>query len=189
MSEQPAVWPRVRVVLRSLVTPVVLLVLLGGLIGAAWWGYKAVFAPFVGPPPTPCVTKAATALSSAEVATRVLNGGFTSGLAGKVGAALESKGFQVVRITNTEERVKKTVVVGRTVDAPEVKLVAGFFTEPELRADGRIDGTVDVLVGSEHQGMNMEAPVQIEVPGGEVCLRPSGSPSPSVPTPPASPAG
>lgn len=168
-------------VFRALVTPVTLLVLLGVLLYGAWWGYKSFTAEPPAPEPTPCVTHAAKVLKSTDVSVRVLNGGFTSGLAGKVSANLKAKGFKILRTGNTDERIKGTVIVGKDAASPEVKLLLGVFPKSEARPDGRVDGTVDVLVGSEFAGINDNAAKEIAVPGGTVCLPASPSPSPAAP--------
>lgn len=180
-------WEVTQRVLKALVTPVTLLALLAVLLYGAWWGYKSFTAEPPAPEPTPCVTQSATVLKSADVSVRVLNGGFTSGLAGKVSANLKAKGFKILRVGNTDERIKATVIVGKDAESPEVKLLTALFPKSEARPDGRVDGTVDVLVGSEFAGIDDKAPVEIAVPGGSVCLPASPSPSP-VPSPAPSPA-
>lgn len=166
-----------------IVTPITLLVLLGILGFGAWWGYREISKPLPGNVPTPCVTTPAKELTSSQVAVRVLNGGYTTGLGTKVGKALEVKGFKVLFTGNSKERIKKTVIVASTADAPEAKLVLGFFKDATIRPDARVDATVDVLVGSEYGDMNADAPTSIAVSSGSVCVpvmpSPSGSGSPA----------
>ncbi|HET9127865.1 MAG TPA: LytR C-terminal domain-containing protein [Propionibacteriaceae bacterium] len=167
--------------LRLFGTPITLLVLLGFLVYGAWWGYRNVMAPLPGSTPAPCVTQSVGKhLTSSQVSVRVLNGGNTVGLAGRVAAQLTSAGFKVISTGNTSDVVTSTVVVGATKDAPEVKLVLGFLKGAKATGDKRTDGTVDVLVGDGFSGFNPKASRQINVPGGTVCLPPkSASPSSS----------
>ena len=162
-------------------TPLTLLVLLAFLAYGAWWGYRNVMAPLPGSTPAPCVTQnVGKHLSSTDVSVRVLNGGTTVGLAARIGAQLTNSGFKVISAGNTSQVVTSTIVVGASTNAPEVKLVLGFFKGAKARADKRTDGTVDVLVGDGFGGFNAKASRQISVPGGTVCLPPSSaSPSPS----------
>lgn len=167
-------------------TPITLLALLGILVIGAWYGYKAVTAPAPTDPPVPCHSIGAGVLKSNQVTVTVLNGGTKRGLARDVAANLRNKGFVTRPSRNSEERVGQTIVKGARADAPEVMLVAAFFKQPKVVADNRIDGTVDVLVGNEYTGMNMDAPVQVNVPHG-ACVAatatPSASPAVSTPAP------
>ncbi len=173
--------------LRLFGTPITLLLLLGVLVYGAWWGYRNVTAPFAGNTPDPCVTQnVGKELKSGQVSVRVLNGGTQVGLAGRVGAELTGAGFKVTDVGNTSEIISSTVVVGASKNAPEVKLVLGFFKGATVRADQRTDGTVDVLVGDKYAGFNAKAARQISVPGGVVCLPAGASHSASASTSAAS---
>ena len=167
-------------------TPITLLLLLAFLAYGAWWGFRNVMAPVPGSTPAPCVTqKVGKNLSTSQVSVRVLNGGTTVGLAGRVSAQLTNVGFKVLSTGNTSDVVTSTVVVGASKDAPEVKLVLGFFKGAKVRADKRTDGTVDVMVGDNFGGFNAKAHRQISVPGGTACLpppSPSGTPSSAQPS-------
>ena len=69
------------------------------------------------------------------------------------------------------------MIVGGSSDEPPVQLVSGFFPGAEIWPDGRTDGTVDVLVGDAFDGFNDEAPTEIGVPGGTVCLPETSRPT------------
>ena len=176
-------------VFRLIATPVLLLALLGILIWGASWGWKNLTAPLPSPSPTPCVTKKATVITPDMVSVRVLNGGFTSGLAGKVSDALKKQGYNVLRAGNTDDRVKTTVVRGSADDEAMLKLVQSAFTNATIEYDDRVDGSVDVLVGTVYEGMTKNPLQQIETEGGVVCefVSPSPSPSQSSPAPSPSP--
>lgn len=172
--------------LRLILTPITLAVLCGILAFGAWWGYKQITAPLPGKAPTPCVTASAAELASSQVVVRVLNGGYTTGLGGKVSKELQTAGFVVLGSGNTQERVKKTVIVAASDKAPEALLVMGFFKDATIRADKdrAIDGRVDVLIGSEYGGINAEAPKTVKT-AGSACLAvlPTPSAAPTTQTP------
>lgn len=171
----PANRPPVTVgtVLRALRTPFTLVVLLCILGYAAWWGYQQVTAPLPPPQRTPCVQQPIEKgrLQSAQVTLRVFNGGAHRGLAGDVAASLRAKGFQVSSVSNTEEKVTKTVIVAESKDNPETKLVLGFFKGATVREDpARVDHSIDVLVGDPETGFTTKANSSIEVKAATVCL-------------------
>ncbi|MGO4957694.1 LytR C-terminal domain-containing protein [Luteococcus sp. Sow4_B9] len=163
---------------RLLGTPITLLVLLAVLILGARWGYRNVVAPAPPPPLVPCVEQSVgKALSTKQVTVKVYNGGSKGGLAGKVGAQLKAVGFQVAKTGNTEVEVNHTQIIGADVNNPEVKLVAGFFKDAKVKADGRADHTVEVLVGNPVTGFQPKAPRSIDIDGPTVCL-PEPTPTP-----------
>ncbi len=174
-------------IFRLVATPVLLLGLLAFLVWGASWGWRNLTAPLPTPEPTPCVTETVEVVTPANVHLRVYNGGFTSGLATRQAQRLEAAGFVVVRTGNTDERIKGTVIRGNKTDDPAVQLVASYFKDATVEYDERVDGTVDVLVGSEFAG-NGESPLpQVETSTGTVCVPPSPAPSDSVSPPQASP--
>ncbi len=161
-------------VLRILRTPVTLLVLLGILGYGAWWGYTAVRAPFPAAAPVKCVPQPVQGgkLRAGQVVVSVFNGGSKKGQAGDVGRSLRQHGFTVHRITNTAQKVDTTVVVGAGTADPEVLLVRRFFKKSSVRADQRVDHSVDVLVGDGYRGVSAQAKAAIKVQAGTVCLPP-----------------
>jgi hypothetical protein len=161
-------------------TPVTLLILFGVLLYGAWWGYSNIINPIPPLPPVPCVDQLVEKgeLKSNQVVVRVYNGGDRKGLAADVGRSLRGRGFRVTLTTNTVEKIKKTVIVGAGKDNPEVKFVKTFFKEAQVRADNRVDRTVDVLVGNKYGGFNKNAKTTYQVDTNTVCL-PSQSPSPT----------
>ena len=107
-------------------------------------------------------------LTPDKVTVRVLNGGETGGLAKLMAGFLRSHGFRVIYYNNTDERVPNTVVVGNSVDDPEVKLMLGFFTGSTAKGDGRADHVVDVIMGDKNT--QIENPVTSIPVTGPVCL-------------------
>ncbi len=173
---------------RILSTPVTLIILLALLIVGTVWGFKAVTAKVPTVPPPSCVPVPMTELTTGAVTVNVYNSGDIRGLASRVSKALETGGFIVNHVGNTEERALSVVVVGAAADNPEVQLVAAWFTNPEIQADNRPDHSVDVLLGNDYVeagGMTASPPASLQIPSGEVCL-PSPSPTPTpTPTDPA----
>lgn len=170
-------------------TPLTLLFLLAILFGAAKWSWRAINTPIPGPAPIPCVATNVPALTSEMVTVSVLNGSTERGRASGVAANLKVAGFTVAQTGNSEERITQTIIRGAKADNPEVLLVAGFFVEPRIEADGRTTGTVDVLIGPRPVGteadpwaaMKQDAPRQVPVASGTACV-------PAKPTPTTTPA-
>ncbi|WP_420176757.1 LytR C-terminal domain-containing protein [Luteococcus sp. OSA5] len=156
---------------RMLGTPITLLVLLALLIFGARWGYRNVVAPPPPPPLAPCVDQnVGDSLSTAQVTVQVFNGGNKSGLATKVGNQLKAVGFVVEETGNTEVEVNHTQIIGADVNNPEVKLVAGFFKDAKVSADGRADHSVEVRVGNPSTGFQPKAPRSLALDDPTVCL-------------------
>lgn len=156
---------------RAIRTPLSLLVLLGILGFGGWWGYNNVMKAPPPPPPTPCTSQDVDgSLRASQVAIRVFNGGAATGKAGEVSRVLVGKGFAVRATTNTDERVKQTTIVGKSKNDPAVKLVQSFFKKTSVREDKRVDGTVDVIVGSAYAGMNTNAKTSIKIKGKTACI-------------------
>ncbi len=162
---------------RLIATPVLLLALLGFLVWGASWGWKNLTAPLPSESPTPCVTKKAAVITPGMVTVRVRNGGFTSGLATRVAGHLRSHGYKVLSVGNTEDRVKTTIVRGNADDEAMLTLLQSEFRGAVIEHDERVDGTVDVLVGTAYEGVNPKFKRQVETKGGVVCEFVSPSPS------------
>jgi hypothetical protein len=169
-------------IFRIVRTPITLLILLGVLLYGAWWGYRNIIQPVPKIPPPPCVEQTVTKgqLQASQVTVKVYNGGDRRGLAGDVGRSLRRKGFKVTLMTNTVEKIQKTVIVGADAKNPEVAFVKSFFKDAVVRADKRTDGSVDVLVGNKYGGFNKDAKATYAVKAKTVCL-PSQTPSPTPP--------
>lgn len=159
---------------RNVRTPLTLLVLILGLAFAAQWGWQHVVAPLPEKAAPSCIPQQASTLETGQISIRVFNGSTKRGLARQVSDLLADRGFNVIEVGNVEQTVTGTVVVGGAEHNPEVLLTAQNLAKSTARGDGRSDGTVDVLVGSEYHGIVPSAPTSIEVPGDQVCL-----PSPS----------
>ena len=178
----------VRQIVRVLKTPVTLLLLLAFVGYGAVWGYEHATAPRPQRQPTPCVMiNVGDELTPRFVQVRVLNGGTKGGLAKNTATFLRAYDFRVIKVNNTEERLDNTVIVGNSVDDPEVLLLMGFFKDATARADGRADHVVDVLLGTNSSRVTNPKVTSVKV-DGPVCLpadtklptpTPTPSPSPS----------
>jgi len=168
-------------VFRALRTPLTLIALLAVLCYGAWWGYTNVLKPVPAAAPEACVNQRVPQgkLRSSQVVVSVFNGGTKKGLAGDVGRMMRERGFKVQRTTNTNEKVKDTVIVGAAAKNPEVRLVKAFFKDARVRADKRPDRTVDVLVGNDYAGFNKKAATSLAVKSKTVCLPPGASEDPT----------
>ncbi|MFT4217486.1 MAG: LytR C-terminal domain-containing protein [Micropruina sp.] len=167
-------------------TPLTMLVLLAVVVGGGIWGYQNATAQIPPRPADPCVmTNVGTTLTPDRVVLRVLNAGLQGGLAKRVSVAMRSYGFNILKVNNTDQRLADTVIVGNAADAPEVRLVAGFFKKVTTRGDGRVDHVVDILLGDDYAGRVTKPKLSVPVTS-PVCLAvvpgTSASPSP-VPSP------
>lgn len=169
--------------LRLIATPVILLALLGVLIWGSFWGWRELTAPFPTPSPTPCVTRPLETLKPKNIRVNVMNGGFTTGLATREANRLKEAGFQVLKTTNTEESIRGTVIRGNKSQNPEMlAMTASYFKDATIEDDGRVNGTIDVLLGTDFQGEGAKPKKKMKVESGEVCVpapEPSVSPTPS----------
>jgi len=167
MSARPPAWR----------TGLLLLLMVGFLAAAGWYGLKALIAPIV---PAPlCTPQTVTGtLTSDQVTVNVYNGGTTRGLAASLQTKLKGVGFNVPTAANAPDPVTETTIIGATADAPEVKLVAGFFPDSVTKGDGRADHTVDVMVGDTFGKFDNKAPKQVDIQTAVVCS-PTATPTPS----------
>ncbi|MDO5084251.1 MAG: LytR C-terminal domain-containing protein [Arachnia propionica] len=175
-------------IFRLIATPFLLLGLLALLVWGAFWGWRNLTAPLPEPEPTPCVTHTTDLLTPNQVTVRVINGGQTVGLANRIGEALIEAGFRVDKISNTEERIDKVVIIrSGSNNADAATLVGSHFNDAVIENDARIDGTVDILVGNNFPGQAASPLTEVPVSSGTICLAPSPSPTdlPSGPAPEA----
>lgn len=160
---------------QTLRTPVILLALVALVVLGALWGWQQVIKPPAVTLPDDCVVQPVTdgQLRSDQVTVEVHNSGSRRGLAGEVGTLLEQKAFVVGEVGNAEEiRATDVVVVGADAEAPEVRLVASQFANPEVRAEpGRLaDHRVVVVLGDEFSGMQADAAATVAVEAETICL-------------------
>lgn len=162
----------VRRVISVLKTPVTLVLLVLMVLFAARWAYDAVTAPIPKRPAEPCVVKEiGPTLKPEHVYVRVLNGTETGGLAKRLGAVLSADGFKVQRRVNADRTdYEKSLVVGHSEDSPEVVLVRLAFKDIAFQADGRVDHTVDIIIGKVQPVLAEPPPTGVPLPTGKACL-------------------
>jgi hypothetical protein len=154
-------------------TPITLVVLVGILVGGAWWGWKSLTQSTADPN---CVQQKLpnNRLVPSQVVVNVYNGGAKAGTAAQTAAALEKRGFNIGKIMN-EPNGRKTnalAVRGTTAKAPEVLLVAGQMRQKaSVYPDNRADHTVDVVVGKGYTTLNPKVLPSVIVPSNQtVCV-------------------
>ncbi|MFC0629511.1 LytR C-terminal domain-containing protein [Kribbella deserti] len=161
-------------------TPITLAVLLGILVGGAWWGWNSlteVTAEQV------CVeqTLPNKKLTAKHVVVNVYNGGAKAGSARRTGEALEQRGFNLKKVANepNDEKFDVGVIRGASKDSPEVRLVYLQLQQKlEIIEDGRTDHTVDLVLGADFKDLNSGQIKSVPVPSGVACL-----PTPKTPQP------
>lgn len=165
-------------------TPITMVVLLGVLVGGAWWGWNSLSQSSAGPN---CVdTKLANdRLTPKQVVVNVYNGGAKAGTARAVADILRKRGFHVNKIANEPKGDKVTGVVlrGTTANGPEMHLVAGQVNgKVKAAADARPDHTVDLVVGEGYPGLRDKPVASIPLPKDTSLCLPSIRPTQPIPS-------
>ena len=159
-------------VVRTFKTPVTLVLLLALVYFAATWGWAALREPIAQRPAEPCVVQQiGPELTPEHVYVQVFNGSKSNGLAKRLGSILSADGFKVYRRVNADrDDYTRSVVVGHSEDSPEVILVRKALENVDFRADGRIDRTVDVIIGSEQPSAVEQPSLSVPLPDGTACI-------------------
>lgn len=147
---------------QQIITALTMVVLIGFLVFAATWGWRALFAEIpsdetVAEEPTATCTpqeiKAGQKIRARQVRVSVFNGGTRSGLAGDTLDALTNRGFKAGDVGNapSDLNVGKVKVLAATKDDIEARLVARQFgKKTKVTVSERDLGPgVDVLVGDK----------------------------------------
>ena len=171
---------------RNIRGPVTLVLLIGLLGGAAWYGWKTI----LGDEEPAVVAQVCTTPSagkqlilSKNVLLNVYNAGKVKGLGANTADQLQQRGFKIGDIDNDplNSKVPKVEIRGRAVDAPEVLLVLAQVNaadKPVVKADGRQEATVDFVIGNEFELLKAKAPKQLSVKSTlPVCTTTSPSPA------------
>ena len=161
-----------RQAIRTLKTPVTLILLVVFVLLAGRWGYDAARAPVPPVPPKPCVVKeVGPVLKPEHVYVMVYNGSPHDGLAKRLGSILSADGFKVYKRTNADRDDYPTSFVrGHSEDAPEVVLVRQAFEGIAFEADGRADRSVDVVIGEAAPTPHPAPKFGVALPDGKACL-------------------
>lgn len=179
---------------RRITTAITLLVLCGILAAGAVYGWNQLFAEVQDPgatataEPSPTCTTETVApgqrLRTRQVRVSVFNAGTVSGMAGETLTALTRRGFLTGEDGNAPEdiAVEKAQVWTTVRNDPEARLVARQFGKKVkiVVSERDLGPGIDVLVGSQLDGLAKKAPRSIKVDTRQsICLpNASGSPSP-----------
>jgi hypothetical protein len=167
----------------SLRTPVTLLVLLGVVVGAGWYGWTQVQEPLENPfggSSDDCVTRTfeeGARLRASQVVVNVYNAGSRDALASTTMDALVRRGFRRGVATNAPRRVTVediAVVDGDPASAAARLLRAQFRGRVPLQRRPDLTRTgLDVIVGNAYAGLRPRAPRSVTVRDDtDVCLPP-----------------
>ncbi len=151
-------------------TPITMLVLLGVLLGAAYYGWQTIVSPdeeskATSPTATnPTCTKhvkfkKGQLIRGRDIVVNVYNAGTTSGLAGETLNTLEDNGFKagVAENAPTNLAVFNVTVLGDR-SSPEVRLISRQFRGPVKVDKGpALAAGVDVVVGQNFRAVNDNA--------------------------------
>lgn len=97
------------------------------------------------------VTVAGQLPAAAQIKLNVYNSTNRRGLAASTATVLKQRGFAIGKVTNDPLKANLTVaaeVRGASANALAMRVVAAEVIGSELRADGRADGTVDLVLGA-----------------------------------------
>lgn len=143
---------------RFITTSLTLLVLLGLVGGAGYWGWKQVSKPVPGlGPQQVCTTKTVdTTMTPNQVTVSVYNAGTKGGLAADTMAKLVKRKFNQGGVGDVPkdqpEDVKMVLVRTRTADDPAAQLVAAQFgpdTPIQVSTEVDLGPGIDVVVGNK----------------------------------------
>ena len=126
------------------------------------------------PKPSPPRGHRRAAGAARKITVDVFNGGYTSGLAQRVSAALKKAGYRAGQVGNTSHRATTAVLYG-TAAAAQASKIAAMFGVPAAPSASVTSGHVDILLGAS-----------AEVP---VISPPGTTPAPPVAIPTTGPQG
>jgi hypothetical protein len=156
--------------------PVTLLILLGIVAAAAWYGSKAVLEN--RPKPEAVVTCATTQarkdaqVKSSQVTVNVYNAGTRAGQARRIAAELRNRGFKVAIVGNISEKTKvKKAEVRSKQNTPQAQLVAKQVSGAKVHKDATHDTTVDLVIGDDLDALTAKAPTTLKITGKVVICR------------------
>lgn len=163
-------------------TPITLLVLLGVVVGAGWYGWEQFNDPVDNPFTTrpPCTDEQfaeGDRLEANQVRVNVYNAGEVEGLAGATMDQLRRRGFRRGTAENAPTRiaVDDVAIYHRKLDSAAVRLVRRqFATRVEVHRRPDIADGVDVVIGSDFSGIDRSAGTNVQVSARErICVAPA----------------
>jgi hypothetical protein len=138
-----------------------MLVLVGFVVAATWYGWRALTEPvgstgsvgeIVGVPCAPVGTEPLPETRFVEL--NVFNGTDRNGLASKAARDLRNRGFVILEIGNAETEDFQTgvaLVRGSLAAQSEAVVLLGLLPGAEFRPDNRPDTSLDIILGSKYQ--------------------------------------
>lgn len=160
----------------ALKTPLTMLMLLGIVLGSAYWAYEQVVTPIPKKPSAPCVTKSVgSAYLPQNAVLRVYNASNINGEAKKVAAALRAAKFSVIKVANADATIDGVQISGISADSPEVVLVSSYFDKSAtFVADPlKLDHTVDITIGRGFTGLSTTPLESVPLKDGMACIPPA----------------
>ncbi len=173
-------------------TPITLVVLLGVLLGAAYYGWNTIVNPGEDKKAAPgtakktdCTKKTTikkgSRIPSGDVTVNVYNAGIRAGLAGDTLDSLVAKGFKRGVADNAPSDITTwgnvTVVLPGGTGTPQARLVRNQFLGLVKYVDGpALAPGVDIVVGDNFRGVDPEARAFVRVNRRvETCVETKGS--------------
>lgn len=158
-------------------TPITMVLLLGILLGAVYYGWSTVLTPDESRAEGDETAKGKNACEKAQrfrkgdlvrardIRVNVYNAGLTPGLAAETLDTLASKGFGVGEATNAPGGLaaSNVTIVANSPKSPEVELVQTQFTGPVRITQGDLARGVDVLVGDGFRAVDEAARTKLTV--------------------------
>jgi hypothetical protein len=157
-------------------TPITLGVLIGVLVGAAYFGWKTVISPATEDTSPPAATKPrcenveefhkGQLIKAKDILVNVYNAGGITGLASDTLSSLSNRGFNSGVADNAPGSVSASNVTILTDArrAPQVQLVAAQFKGSVVYAKGaNLAPGIDIVVGDNFQGLNGKAKNSLRV--------------------------
>lgn len=156
-------------------TPVTLLVLLGALLGAAYYGWQTVVTPddsdeppkATGPVCTEVVKyRKGEVIRSRDIVVNVYNAGTLTGLAAETMDTLHDKGFRRGVVANAPGTVetRQVLIMTKSPRSPEVKLVARqFHGKVTIRAGRDLGAGIDVVLGDGFKSVDRNADTKVKL--------------------------
>jgi hypothetical protein len=155
-------------------TPITLLVLLGVLLGAAYYGWRTIVSPATGsdatntqkthPKAHTCPDKhvypKGQKVRSKQITVNVYNAGSISGLADSTLSSLSDNGFRPGVADNAPGGVSATnvTILAANGQVPQIQLVASQFKGKVAYVSGpALANGIDVVVGDGFSGMDPQA--------------------------------
>jgi len=159
--------------------PITLLILIGLLGYAAWYGAKNVLGQPAANPAPVCKTHKAkhpTKITSKQVTVNIYNAGEVRGLAQRTATAMSKRGFNVEEIANAPAGMKlpkgAKAMVRAKARTPQARLVAKQAGKVTIKVQPkRKNNTIDLIVGEKFSALKAKAPKSIEVTGTVVTCK------------------